>query len=67
MRDTLDQINDDEASVQREKDEEIQRKAVDVETQKQSSIVKAKLEIQRLQKEEERKGEKEHQEFIEQL
>ena len=33
MRDTLDQINDEEANIQCEKDEEIQRKAVDVETQ----------------------------------
>ena len=33
MRDTLDQINDEEANIQCEKDEEIQRKAVDVKTQ----------------------------------
>ena len=64
VRDTLDQINNEEASVQREKDEEMQRKAVDVETQKQLSIEKAKLELQRIHKEEERKREKEHQEFI---
>ena len=64
VRDTLNQINNGEASVQREKDEEVQRKAVDVETQKLLSIEKAKLELQRIHKEEERKHEKEHQEFI---
>ena len=41
VRDTLDQINNEEASVQRERDEEMQRKAVDVETQKQLSIEKS--------------------------
>ena len=64
VRDTLDQINDEEASIQREKDEKIQRKAVDVETQKQLSMEKASLELQRVHQEEERKREKEHQEFI---
>ena len=64
LKDTLDQINNEEASVQREKDEEMQRKAVDVETQKKLSIEKAKLELQRIHKEEERKREKEHEEFI---
>ena len=64
VRDTLDQINNEEASVQGERDEEMQRKAVDEETQKQLSIEKAKLELQRIHKEEERKREKEHQEFI---
>ena len=64
VRDTLGQKNDEEVNIQREKDEEIQRKAVDVETQKQLSIEKWRLEIQRIHQEEERKREKEHQEFI---
>ena len=64
VRNTLDPINDGEASVQREKNGEIQGKAVDAETQKQLSIEKAKLELQRVHKEEERNREKEHQKFI---
>ena len=46
--------------MQREKDEEIQRIAVDAETKKQLSIEHAKLELERAHKEAERKRDLEH-------
>ena len=64
IRAVLSEIEQEEISVQREKDEEIQRIAVDAETKKQLSIEHAKLELERAHKEAERKRDLEHGELL---
>ena len=64
IRDVLSEIEQEEISVQREKNEEIQRIAVDAETKKQLSIEQANLELERAHKEAERKRDLEHGELL---
>ncbi|CAB4038926.1 Hypothetical predicted protein [Paramuricea clavata] len=64
VRRMLSEIESEETITKREKDEANRREAIDAETEKQMAIEKARLELERVHKNEERKKELEHQDLI---
>ena len=60
----LSDIENDETITEREKDEAIRREVIKAETEKQVAIEKARMELERIHKEEERKRDLEHQDLI---
>jgi hypothetical protein len=64
VRRVLSEIESQETIIKREKDEANRREAIDAETEKQTAIEKARLELERVHKDEERKRELEHQKLI---
>ena len=60
----LSDIENEESIAKQTKDEETRRKLINAETEKQIEIEKARFELERAHKDEERKRELEHQDFV---